>query len=221
MTVASPRLSYEERSALTRTALIGASIATINRLGYAGATTAIIAKKAGMTRGAFLHHFSNRATLMAEVVRHVFDQEMAEYEQVREVSGLGNHLSDWPKILWEVLARPSGLAVLEILQATRSDPELAAAVLPMQEQVESAALASIRNTFGGDERSARALMRLMVWTARGLSIAESFIPAQPDTTDAVNMLSSLLRIASPGGTLVELTRSLSQADRPMANAGPA
>ena len=35
-------------------------------------------------------------------------------------------------VLWEVLSRPSGLAVLEILQASRSDPELAELVTPMQ-----------------------------------------------------------------------------------------
>ncbi len=204
------RRTQIERSTQSRLALIEATIATISSKGYGGATTALIAARAGVTRGPLLHHFGTRAALMAEVVRHVFEREMHEYEQVRSDTGLGDHLHDWPKLLWAVLGKPSGLAVLEILQATRSDAELAAVVVPMQVEVEHAALAAMQRAFGGDEQSALAVMRLMVWAVRGLSIAEKFLPNRPASDAAIECLSNLLRHAAPSGNLIELADNLTR-----------
>lgn len=201
---AKPRRTQEERTAQTRLALIEAAIATIDDLGYTGAITAVISERAGVSRGAMLHHFGTRATLMAEVVRHVFEREMAEYEETRTTTGLGDHLDDWPKILWAVLNRPSGLAVLEILQATRSDADLEASVVPMQEEVEKSALLVMKVAFGGDEALARSVMRLMVWSVRGLSIAERYLPHRQENEAAIHLLSQLLKLAAPDGTMSQL-----------------
>lgn len=198
------RRTQEERTAQTRLALIEAAISTIHELGYTGANTTGIAERAGVSRGAMLHHFGTRAALMAEVVRHVFEREMTEYEETRIATGLGDRLDDWPKLLWSVLGRPSGLAVLEILQATRSDAELAATVVPMQEAVERSALQVMQGAFGGDEVLARSVMRLMVWSVRGLSIAERYLPHREENDAAIELLSQLLKLAAPDGTMVPL-----------------
>lgn len=199
-----PRRTQEERTAQTRLALIDAAIAAIGEWGYAGASTTLIAERAGVSRGAMLHHFATRAVLMADVVRHVFDHEMAEYEEIRVRTGLGDNLYDWPQLLWTVLSRPSGMAVLEILQATRSDADLATLVVPMQEAVEQSALTVMRGAFGGDEALALSVMRLMVWTVRGLSIAERYLPHRAETEASIALLCRLLQQAAPGGRIPEL-----------------
>jgi AcrR family transcriptional regulator len=202
--ISNHRRTQEERTAKTRMALIDAAIAVIGERGYAGASTTLIAQRAAVSRGAMLHHFATRAVLMADVVRHVFDHEMAEYEDIRVRTGLGNHLYDWPRLLWAVLGRPSGMAVLEILQATRSDAELAALVVPMQEAVEQSALKVMRGAFGGDDAQALAVMRLMVWSVRGLSIAERYLPHRAETDQAIALLGRLLQHAAPSGHIGEL-----------------
>lgn len=198
------RRTQEQRTSKTRLAVIEAAIVTIGECGYAGASTTLIAARAGVSRGAMLHHFPTRAALMAEVVRHVFDHEMAEYEETRERTGIGDRLYDWPSLLWSVLSRPSGMAVLEILQATRSDRELGELVIPMQEAVERSALHAVRGAFGGDEKLALTVMRLMVWSVRGLSIAEHYLPPRSETQDAVELLGRLLRLAAPDGMIQPL-----------------
>jgi AcrR family transcriptional regulator len=203
-TVPKLRRTQEERTAQTRLALIDAAIAAIGEWGYAGASTTLIAERAGVSRGAMLHHFATRAVLMADVVRHVFDHEMAEYEEIRVRTGLGDNLYDWPQLLWTVLSRPSGMAVLEILQATRSDADLATLVVPMQEAVEQSALTVMRGAFGGDEALALSVMRLMVWTVRGLSIAERYLPHRAETEASIALLCRLLQQAAPGGRIPEL-----------------
>lgn len=206
MDQAAPRVrrTQEERTAQTRQALIEAAIASIGDHGYTGASTTLIAQRAGVSRGAMLHHFATRAALMAQVVRHVFNNEMAEYEATRVRTGMGDNLFDWPSLLWSVLSRPPGMAVLEILQATRSDPELAELVVPMQEEVEHSALTVMRGAFGGDEALARTVMRLMVWSVRGLSIADRYLPHRAETEDAILLLGEMMRLAVPDGRMEKM-----------------
>lgn len=193
------RRTQEERTAETRHALMDASVRVIERLGYAGATTALIADEAGVSRGAILHHFGTRAQLMADVVSWVYERERSAYLEIEQREHVGHHPADWPALIWEVLSRPSGVAVLEILQATRNDPELGAMVLPMQQTVEEAALRWTMVRFGLNRRTAAAAMRLVVWAIRGLSIEKILIADPEGIQHALRLLSRMLARAAPNG----------------------
>src|SRR5437763_997275 len=54
-----------ERSATTRQALLDATIRCLVEDGYANTTTARVAERAGVSRGAHLHHFQTRQALVA------------------------------------------------------------------------------------------------------------------------------------------------------------
>ncbi|MFY7836890.1 MAG: TetR/AcrR family transcriptional regulator [Novosphingobium sp.] len=197
------RRTQEERTAETRAALLNATVSAIHELGYAAVTTAIISERAGVSRGAFLHHFHTRAELMAAVVRMVFDDEMMRYEEIVQAPEM-DRLFEWPRILWSVLSRPAGIAVLEILQAARSDPDLAQMVGPTQKAAEEGALAKMREAYGGDEETARSVKRLMVWAVRGLTLSDMIVPDRQATLGAVNLLANLLKAAAPDGSVAPL-----------------
>ena len=205
------RRSQEERTAETREALIDAAIATIHDVGYPAASTTLIAERAGVSRGAILHQFGTRATLMAEVVAEVYRREMASYVDMVAQGQSGKSVHDWPAILMNVLGRPSGIAVLEILQASQSDRELAATVRDRQADVEAAALETMRADLGGTREAALAVMRLMVWAVRGLSIANRVMPAGIDTATPIALLTALLKLAAPGGKVDELEQLMAEA----------
>lgn len=198
----SPRVrrTQAERTNGMKRALIDATIAVIHRLGYGGATTALIAEEAGVSRGAILHHFGTRAVLMAEVIRDVFEKERAEYDRLDAESHLGHNVSDWPSMLWQVFRKPSGLAVLEILQAARSDAELAELVTSTQQAIEDLAQESMTATYGSsrgpmfmDE------MRLIVWAIRGLSIAQVLVKDPEEIGGSVALFSRILKAADEAG----------------------
>lgn len=176
----------------------------MNARGYNGASTALIAERAGVSRGAILHHFGTRAALMAEVIVTVYRRENAQYHETVSSGRSGQRIADWPTILWDVLSQPSGMAVLEILQATYSDPELANDVVAMQAVVENEALAAMRSNLGGNQEEARALMRLMVWSVRGLSIANRLMPDRDATRAAITLLARLLHQSTPSGRIDDL-----------------
>src|ERR1700746_2163134 len=63
-----PRRNQAERSAATREALLDATIACLVEDGYANTTTSRVAERAGVSRGAHLHHFQTRNALVAAAV---------------------------------------------------------------------------------------------------------------------------------------------------------
>lgn len=196
------RRTQAERTAETRDALIDAAIGLLHRKGYGGATTELIAEAAGMTRGALHHHFKTRADLMAEVIRSVYEREQHAYQEIAAGTGRGAQLSDWPDMLWAVLSKPSGLAVLEILQASRSDPDLAARVAPMQAAVERMSLAAIDAQFGGEDAATMLPgIRLLVWAVRGLAIAQMLAPDPAEIRRSVDFLRLLIDGAVHAGVI--------------------
>lgn len=198
------RRTQPERTAEARARLIDAAITVLHRSGYAGATTAAIAEEAGWSRALITHHFGGRSQLMADVISAVYEREHREYQDLENADHRGMRMADWPEMLWEVLSKPSGLAVLEILQASRSDPELAALVGPMQARVEQISLAGMHLRFGsGDEADTLAGMRLVVWAVRGLSIAQVLVPDPAEIRRSVGYLRRLIEGAIASGMFVE------------------
>lgn len=190
------RRTQAQRTAETRKALVEAAITTIHRLGYGGATSAVIAEAAGVSSGSIVHHFGTRADLMAEVVRSVFDQDQAAYQQLEQSLNLGSRLADWPALMWKVLRRPSGMAMLEILLATRNDAKLAERIAPLyaalEQQYVSLALARLE---GSNKAEVLTLARLMVWAIRGLSLAQVLVADPAEIDQSVLMLQRILERA--------------------------
>src|SRR5438270_13922097 len=71
MARAPSRRTQEERSASTRALLLDTTIDCLVERGYAGTTTTVIAQRAGLSRGAQLHHYPTRAELVAAAVEHL------------------------------------------------------------------------------------------------------------------------------------------------------
>jgi AcrR family transcriptional regulator len=71
------RRTQAERSEETRTRILKAASALIRQRGYARFRTAEVAEQAGLSRGAQLHHFPTKDTLVVATLEFVFDQAQA------------------------------------------------------------------------------------------------------------------------------------------------
>ena len=120
-------------------------------------------------------------------------------------------VSDWPRISWEVLSRPSGIAVLEIFVASRSDPDLAALIKPVQTAIEELAARAFRERLGTSVADNSAI-RLVVWAMRGMSLGREFIDDPEAMLESVDLLASLLDRAAPDGTIEELLNNPAQSE---------
>jgi AcrR family transcriptional regulator len=122
------RLTQEQRRTRTRHLLLEATIACLEQLGCAGTTTLEVERRAGVSRGARIHHFPSKAALLAEAVDYLYEQLSAHYaeafaraepkQSVRQRLRAGLHM------LWGVYQRPAYTAVIELSKVARSDAEL-------------------------------------------------------------------------------------------------
>jgi AcrR family transcriptional regulator len=127
-----PRSSLqEERSAETRRRLLEAAIACLNERGYTGTTTTEIAGRAGVSRGAQVHHFRHKEELVLGALEHICSRRLAELEYAFEelpIGGLEFRLDTLIDLMWTAFRGPSFYAWLELLVASRTEPILRVAV---------------------------------------------------------------------------------------------
>lgn len=123
------RRTQEERSAVTRGALLDAAIDCILDFGWAHTTTTQIALRAGVSRGAQLHHFPSKADLVTEAVEHLFARRIAEaraaFARLPEGADRAGAMVD---VLWEMFTGPAFYVALELTVAARTDAALRARV---------------------------------------------------------------------------------------------
>ena len=68
----------QDRSRATRQRLLEASVESLAEVGYAATTVAVVAARAGVSRGAAQHHFPTRADLFAAAVEYMSEVRLAE-----------------------------------------------------------------------------------------------------------------------------------------------
>ncbi len=189
-----------QRSAETRRALLNAAINTLHEHGYAVTTTLLVAERAGVTRGAMLHQFPTKADLMTFVVEAIYADEIECYhERLDGLTDANDRLLAYPEAVWKLFNRPAGIAVLEIIQGSRSDRVLARKLRPLLARIEADSRCRVEQR--QDRAASPALLRLIVWTARGLSILKLLAPETNHVDDAVLLLRELIRAGLATGML--------------------
>lgn len=122
-----------ERSAATRARLLDAAVECLVEFGWAGTTTTGIAARAGVSRGAQLHHYRTRADLVLAAVRYLGTRRAEEVR--REAAALPTGRDRTFRVL-ELLAEfstgPLYVAALEVWVAARTDEVLRAALVPLE-----------------------------------------------------------------------------------------
>src|ERR1700692_1219549 len=120
-----------ERSAETRRRLLEAAVACLNERGYTGTTTTEIAGRAGVSRGAQVHHFRHKEELVIGALEHICARRLAELEYAFEelpVGGVEFRLETLIDLMWSAFRGPSFYAWLEVLLGRRTAPILRVAV---------------------------------------------------------------------------------------------
>ncbi|HEV7734732.1 MAG TPA: TetR/AcrR family transcriptional regulator [Candidatus Binatia bacterium] len=119
------RRTQADRTASTRARLLDATIACLNDLGYAGTTTPEIARRAGVSRGAQLHHFPTKIELVTAAVEHLFGRRHQEFvDAFARLPESADRPTAGIDLLWSIFAGETFHAWLELAVAARTDAEL-------------------------------------------------------------------------------------------------
>lgn len=171
------RRTQAERSAAMRTRLLDATIDCLVTYGYAGTTTPRVAERAGVTRGAQIHHFRSKEDLVVAAIEHLAQQRtQSAIRELGRVQASPDPVSTVLEFLWEAHQGPLFLASMELWVAARTDPVLAREIERVEPVVNSTLVAAIAQLI--PEQAAQKEIRNSIYTAmdalRGILVA-SFV----------------------------------------------
>jgi len=142
-----------EKSAMTRNAILEAAIQCFIDLGYANTTTALIAEYAGVSRGAMMHHFPSRSSVLKATIEYLHDKRLTEFRKTManiddpEEMLNRDRVAQSVKAAWDYVNQPFSIAFMEVLMASRSDEELREVLDPLEKEYEKQFLITVKAVF--------------------------------------------------------------------------
>jgi len=168
------RVPQEERTRLMRARLLEATVEVLVERGFAGTTTTLVSERAGVSRGAQLHHFPTKNDLVVAAVSHVMEGLGGDLR-----TAVAHHQGAKTRAVLRMLAdhfTSAGFkAALELWVAARTDPELLAAVAPLERRLGREAHRLTVELLGVDESrpGMRELVQATLDLCRGLGLADT------------------------------------------------
>jgi AcrR family transcriptional regulator len=173
MPVAS-RTPQQERSRATQARLLEATVDCLVERGWSGTTTTVVAARAGVSRGAQLHHYPTKAALVLAAVEHLSERRAAEIRAEAAALPAGRGRVDAViDMLATAFTGPLFVAALEVWVAARTDPALRDALIPLEARVGREMHRLTVELLGVDERrpGVREAVRATLDLLRGLGVA--------------------------------------------------
>jgi AcrR family transcriptional regulator len=135
--VTTTRAPQQERSRATQQRLLEATVECLVEFGWSGATTTVIAERAGVSRGAQLHHYPTRAALVLAAVEHLAERRAAEIrsEAAALAGDAGRRVDQVIDMLAAAFTGPLFVAALEVWVAARTDDDLRERLVPLEARV--------------------------------------------------------------------------------------
>ena len=159
-----------------RQRLLEATIDCLVEHGWSGTSTTLVSQRAGVSRGAQLHHFPTKNDLVLAAVDHLSqtrrDDVLARIERLPR----GNRRTrEVLEVLAELFTGPLFVAALELWVAARSDETLRAAVSDLEGRFGRAAHRQAVQALGVDESlpGNRELVQATLDLVRGLGLADT------------------------------------------------
>ena len=169
------REPQQERSRATQQRLLEATVDCLVERGWSGATTTVIAERAGVSRGAQLHHYPTRAALVLAAVTHLAELRANELraEALSLTEDRGERLGRVVDMLAALFTGPLFVAALELWMAARTDPGLRDALVPLEEKVGREMHRLTVDLLGADESQpgVREAVQATLDLLRGLGVA--------------------------------------------------
>jgi AcrR family transcriptional regulator len=167
------REPQQDRSRATRSRLLEAAIASLAEIGYHASTVAVVAERAGVSRGAAQHHFPTREDLFTAALEHVTAVRAQELQ--RDFAALPGRPGT-ERVVTLVFSMFSGQlfrAALALWTAAASEPALRERIVPLEARIGREIHRLVVTLLGVDERrpGVRETVQATLDLARGLGLA--------------------------------------------------
>jgi AcrR family transcriptional regulator len=174
--VSAVRVPQEERTRAMRQRLLEATVECLVEYGWSGTSTTLVSQRAGVSRGAQLHHFPTKNDLVLAAVEHLSELRGDELREAARKLPTGKRRT---RAVLEMFAdhftSPVFTAALEVWVAARTDDVLHAAVVPLEQRVGRDAHRIAVGALGGvgKQPRVRELVQATLDLVRGLGLANT------------------------------------------------
>jgi AcrR family transcriptional regulator len=156
-----------------RARLMDATVECLVEVGFGRTSTTLISQRAGVSRGAQLHHFPTKDALVVAAVAHLTEVRGHELAAAAASVPPAHRTRDVLRMLGNHFASPVFVAALELWVAARTDPTLHAAVAPLEQRIGRETHRMTVELLGVDETrpGVRELVQATLDLVRGLGLA--------------------------------------------------
>ncbi|OBH53001.1 TetR family transcriptional regulator [Mycobacterium colombiense] len=193
--------TQQQRREETVGRLIDACIATIIEIGYAKASAAVIAKRAGVSVGALFRHFDTMGDFMAATASEVLRRQLESFTKgVAEIPADRPALQAVLEILREITSGPTNAVIYELTVAARTDEKLRDTLQHELAQY-AAKIDDVARAMPGievfPEDTFLVLVALMRNVFDGAAVIEGVLPQPEVAAQRIPVLMALLTAALP------------------------
>ncbi|MEZ4358646.1 MAG: TetR/AcrR family transcriptional regulator [Kofleriaceae bacterium] len=197
MSTRAPRTQQERRDG-TRKVLLDAAVESLIDVGFARTTTLEVQRRAGVSRGALLHHFPSKGALLIAAIEQLAELRGRELRARAATLPATCERSDAVlDLLWECFGGVMFQVAVELRAAARKDPELRQALIVAERGLRERILAQSRALFGaalseqpGFERAIDLTLQFMIGVAMTAMLhadeAAAFVAGSPRVTDLIS-----------------------------------
>lgn len=168
------RVPQQVRSRATRSALLEAAVECLVERGWSGSTVAVVAERAGVSRGAAQHHFPTREDLFVAAVGHVAAERQATLRDLAD-AGDGQRLTTRAvvDVVVDLYTGPMFQAALVLWAASATEPLLREQVVPLETRIGREVHRLAVDLLGVDEAvpGVREAIQITLDLARGLGLS--------------------------------------------------
>ena len=189
------------KSEATRNQIITAAIRCIVESSYSNTTTMKIAEKAGLSRGAMLHHFPSKKDIVRAVVDYLHEKRLGAFRRsIKELPEDADRVKLAVRSYWEHVNHPLYVAIFELSVAARTDKELEDILRPAQLAFDREWYATAREVFPewqSDQDAFDLALNLTQQLMEGMSISHFTHARQVDEEQLLMFLEDTIRALKP------------------------
>jgi AcrR family transcriptional regulator len=183
------REPQQDRSRVTRAKLLESAVSCLAELGWSGATVAVVAGHAGVSRGATQHYFPTREDLFIAALEHMAEVRLAEIRSeaarlpagvpagvpARVPAGVAAPTRDVVGLLVRLYTGPLFRAALQLWAAAAASDALRELVVPLEARLGREAHRAAIELLGADESApgVHEAVQATLDLARGLGLADT------------------------------------------------
>ena len=173
--VAATREPRQDRRRATRQRLLEAAVDCLAELGWARATVAVVAERAGVSRGAAQHHFPTREALFTAALEYMAAERIAEVRRCGAALPAGaRHTEAVVEMLVGVYVGPLFRAAAQVWVQAAADEALRTLVVPLEARMARETHTIAVHLLGVDEGrpGVRETVQGLLDMARGMGLAD-------------------------------------------------